>query len=271
MNKSVQEYVALRKAELKERIRHHIVGLCVIQVGDNSSSNSYIKGKIKDCEEVGIGLYHFHEKESETTESIVKLIEELNRCDYIHGIIVQLPLPPHIDVKKVQLAIDPNKDVDGFHPMSKFKPCTPMGVINFLKFNDYKFKGKNALVIGRSEIVGKPLAQLLTDLDCTVTLAHSKTNHVGYYMLNTDIIFTAIDNIEFYGLEAYSLLRWSDYIIDIGLGVSDRDHKLHGNLSEECVNYLKYRGDVAVLSGKGGVGLLTRLQLLENTVQASGL
>lgn len=272
MNKLVQEYVAERKEKLKEQInrRDVKVRLFVLQVGDNPASNSYIKGKMKDCEEVGIKVEHLKFSEEIDTQFLRDWIWRLNHRDSVHGIIVQLPLPPHIDVKEVQLAINPKKDVDGFHPMSYFKPCTPMGVANYLKRLGYDFVGKNALVIGRSPIVGKPLQELLTDLDCTVTLAHSKTVGIYRHMRDSDIIFTAIDKIEKY--EAYDGLhmKYADIVIDIGLGVSRRDNKLHGNLSEVCVEYLK-DNHVKVLSGKGGVGLLTRLQLLENTVQASML
>ena len=270
MNKDVKNYVALKKEELKKRIGENDVRLFVIQVGDNPASNSYIKGKKKDCEEVGIKVEHIRFVEDVCTDTITDWIHRLNHSGSVHGIIVQLPLPPHIDVKEVQLAINPSKDVDGFHPMSHFKPCTPMGVINYLKANDYKFESKNALVLGRSEIVGKPLAELLTDLNCTVTLAHSKTLGIRKYMQESHVVFTAINKIEWYDVSFADYLRYADCVIDIGLGVSPYDNKLHGNLSEKCVERLKHL-KVPVLSGTGGVGLLTRLQLLENTVQASGL
>lgn len=270
MNKIVQRYVADRKEELKEKIKDKEVNLAVIQVGNDPASNSYIRGKMKDCEDVGIHLNHIHYPEDIEEVMLMQMIDILNLEDSCHGIIVQLPLPPYFDVKKVQLAIDPKKDVDGFHPMSHFKPCTPMGVINFLKHLGYDFDRRNALVIGRSDIVGKPLAELLTDLDCTVTLAHSKTFGVRELMEKSNIIFTAINKIEWYDISFASHLKHSDFIIDIGLGVSIYDNKLHGNLSGACVEHLKRLG-THVLSGTKGVGLLTRLQLLENTVQASAL
>lgn len=269
MNSKVKEYVELRKERLKEEVEGKAIKLVVIQVGDNPASNSYIKGKIKDCAEVGIISEHKKLEADKTTKDLVGLIYELNYDTACHGIIVQLPLPPHIDVKKVQLAIDPRKDVDGFHPMSLFNPCTPMGVINFLKYVNYDFEGKNALVIGRSDIVGKPLARMLTDLNCTVTLAHSKSNNIGNLMESSDIIFTAINSIEYYNEFFRYNLRFANPIIDIGLGVSKRDNKLHGNLSEKLVTILRREFKFKdVLSGTGGVGLLTRLQLLDNVVQA---
>lgn len=270
MNKDVQRYVASRKEELKKKIVGKEVNLAVIQVGDNPASNSYIKGKMKDCEEVGIHLKHIHFPEDIEEVMVMQMIDLLNLNEDCHGIIVQLPLPPHLNVKEIQLAIDPKKDVDGFHPMSHFKPCTPMGVTNFIKHLGYSFDRRNALVIGRSDIVGKPLAQLLTDLDCTVTLAHSKTFGVRRHMQESHIVFTAINKIEWFDVSFAHYLKDADCVIDIGLGVSVYDNKLHGNLSVACVEYLKKAG-VPVLSGTGGVGLLTRLQLLENTILASGL
>lgn len=267
---SVPEYVQNRKEELKKRIKDEEVILAVIQVGDDPASNSYIKGKKKDCEEVGIHLDHYHYPADFDEVMLMQTIDILNLDDSCHGIIVQLPLPPHIDVKKVQMRIDPKKDVDGFHPMSEFKPCTPMGVINYLKANDYRFEGKNALVIGRSDIVGKPLAELLTDLDCTVTLAHSKTYGIYGNMLGKHLVFTATNKIEYY-TEFYSqVLRDAEVVIDIGLGRSPLDNKLHGNMSRNLVEIMKYTNK-DIVSGIGGVGLLTRLQLVENTIIASGL
>lgn len=270
MNKLVKEYVAERKEKLKEIVKGRNVNLTVIQVGDDPASNSYIKGKKKDCEEVGINLLHIKFPADVDEVMLMQCIDLHNLNENCHGIIVQLPLPPHLDVKKVQLRIDPKKDVDGFHPMSYFKPCTPMGVINFIKHLGYNFERRNALVIGRSDIVGKPLQELLTDLDCTVTLAHSKTFGIRRFMEGAHIVFTAINKIEWYDISFASHLRDADCVIDIGLGVSPFSGKLRGNLSEACVENLKQRG-VSVLSGTGGVGLLTRLQLVENTILASGL
>ena len=152
--------------------------------------------------------------------------------------------------------------------MSEHTACTPLGVMNFLKDTGYKFEGKNALVIGRSDIVGKPLAQLLTNANSTVTIAHSKTpiEDLKHYIANSDIVFTAIDKIEHYGMDYSEYFRHVPVVIDIGLGRNEQG-KLKGNLSTELVEHLKEHGNF-VISGIGGVGLLTRLQLLENTVNA---
>lgn len=262
-------YVDSKKEFLKQlaKVKNNIT-LCIIQVGDNPASNSYIKGKLADCHEVGINPDLVRLEDTVSTEYLVNFIHVLNRSESITGIIVQLPLPSHIDVKQIQRAISPEKDVDGFHPMSNFPPCTPKGVIRYLTDNGCKFEGKKALVIGRSDIVGKPLAQMLTDLNCTVTLAHSKTSQEDllHYIENSDIVFTAIDKIEYYGMEYAPYFEKVQTIIDIGLGKSEQG-KLKGNLSSELVDHLNKCGNF-VVSGIGGVGLLTRLQLLTNTVNA---
>ena len=183
---------------------------------------------------------------------------------------MQLPLPDHIDVKNIQRCIPLDKDVDGFRVDSPFEPCTPLGVINYLKHNDYQFAGKDALVIGRSDIVGKPLARMLTDLDCTVTLAHSKTSKPYRHCGSADIIFTCIDKIEYF--DAHNDFP-SVNIIDIGLG-RNAEGKLVGNLNHLSVlKELEYRQrwkhPSFIISGPGGVGLLTRLTLLENVYKAA--
>jgi methylenetetrahydrofolate dehydrogenase (NADP+)/methenyltetrahydrofolate cyclohydrolase len=266
---SIKEYVAKRKEHLKKQTNKD-KALVIIQVGNNPASNSYVKGKLTDCEEIGLKamLLKYDEEAIKDTETLIHIIEGLNKEERCAGIIVQLPLPKYIDIKAVQLAIDPKKDVDGFHPMSEHTACTPLGVVNYLKNQGYKFEGKNALVIGRSDIVGKPLAQLLLNENCTVTIAHSRTSKrdLKYYIQASDIVFTAIDKIEHYGMDYAQYFGKVQVVIDIGLGRNEQG-KLKGNLSTELVEHLKERGNF-VISGIGGVGLLTRLQLLENTVNA---
>lgn len=266
---SCKEYTKIRKGELAQYIKDRQLNpsLVVVQLGDRPESNSYIRGKVKDCEEVGIGCRVVKLVNETGEKTLLDLIQELNAQSDVHGIVVQLPLPKHIDVKKIQEAIDPAKDVDGFNCISKFEPCTPLGVINYLKYNGYEFEGKNALVIGRSDIVGKPLARMLTDLDCTVTLAHSKTRTITRHMVDADITFTCINEIGHYDLSYKHKL--SPYVIDIGLG-ADKDGKLCGNLSRELAEWHKEVWNKELcISGIGGVGLLTRLSLLENTVKAA--
>lgn len=273
-----KDYAEFKKEYLKMRIddnlfiRPHLV---VIQIGDNAASNSYIKGKQKDCEEVGIEFEHIKLDFNAPQDNLEDIISALNARHDVDGIILQLPVPEHIDVKRIQKLIDPAKDVDGFNPESHFQPCTPLGVINYLKYNGYEFRGKNACVIGRSDIVGKPLAKMLLDLDCTVTICHSKSD-LDSVIPCQDIIFTCIDKIEFFDKDFFA--PYQD-VIDIGLG-RGKDGKLHGNLTTEAYEQLckwklerqdRLYTDIFgcfVISGTGGVGLLTRLELLNNTFQA---
>ena len=266
---SCKDYAALKKEELKTKIDEHIIirpYLAVIQIGDDPASNSYIKGKQRDCEEVGIFFSHYRFSSDISHDELKEFIADLNEDPIYNGIILQLPVPSHIDVKDIQRLIDPAKDVDGFNPDSYFQPCTPLGVINYLKFNGYHFRGKNACVIGRSDIVGKPLAKMLLDLDCTVTVCHSKSD-LRSVLPCQDIIFTCINQIEFFD-ETY-FAPYQD-VIDIGLG-KGTDGKLHGNLTETAyLQQKEYTGtnNSVVISGTGGVGLLTRLELLNNTYKA---
>ena len=266
---SCKDYAALKKEELKTKIDEHIIirpYLAVIQIGDDPASNSYIKGKQRDCEEVGIFFSHYRFSSDISHDELKEFIADLNEDPIYNGIILQLPVPSHIDVKDIQRLIDSAKDVDGFNPDSYFQPCTPLGVINYLKFNGYHFRGKNACVIGRSDIVGKPLAKMLLDLDCTVTVCHSKSD-LRSVLPCQDIIFTCINQIEFFD-ETY-FAPYQD-VIDIGLG-KGTDGKLHGNLTEAAyLQQKEYTGtnNSVVISGTGGVGLLTRLELLNNTYKA---
>lgn len=266
---SIKEYVAKRKEQLKKQTNKD-KALVIIQVGNNPASNSYVKGKLSDCEEIGMKamLLKYDEETIKDTETLIHIIEGLNKEERCAGIIVQLPLPKYIDIKAVQLAIDPKKDVDGFHPMSEHVACTPLGVVNYLKNQNYKFEGKNALVIGRSDIVGKPLAQLLLNENCTVTIVHSRTpkEDIKHHIKFADIVFTAIDKIEYFGKDYEPYFNFVPTIIDIGLG-RNKEGKLKGNLSSEIIEPLRAK-NVHVVSGTGGVGLLTRLQLLQNTVNA---
>ena len=266
---SCKDYAALKKEELKTKIDEHIIirpYLAVIQIGDDPASNSYIKGKQRDCEEVGIFFSHYRFSSDISHDELKEFIADLNEDPIYNGIILQLPVPSHIDVKDIQRLIDSAKDVDGFNPDSSFQPCTPLGVINYLKFNGYHFRGKNACVIGRSDIVGKPLAKMLLDLDCTVTVCHSKSD-LRSVLPCQDIVFTCINQIEFFD-ETY-FAPYQD-VIDIGLG-KGTDGKLHGNLTEAAyLQQKEYTGtnNSVVISGTGGVGLLTRLELLNNTYKA---
>lgn len=278
----VKEYVAERKNEL-HKIAHNAENkywrkpcLVVIQVGDNPASTSYIKGKKKDAEEIGIDLVHKHYPAAICEVEVLHYIKELNEDFSVDGIIVQLPLPAGWNEKEIQLAIDPKKDVDGFHPMSKFNPCTPDGIVSYYKraTGHNSFGGLHVVILGRSNIVGKPLARMFTEVDATVTLCNSKTNLTLFERLckDADLLVTAISPIEFF--KSPDLFLTTRDIIDVGLGVGE-DGKLHGNLHHDLVSILRERdeelgltNDRILISGIGGVGLLTRLSLMENTMKA---
>lgn len=240
--------------------------LVVIQIGDDPASCSYVKGKEKDCKDVGILFDHIKLQEDVAEDDLRDLILSLNNKDDVNGIILQLPVPKHIDIKFIQSIIDEDKDVDGFNVNSNFDPCTPKGVIDYLKYHNYKFEGKTACVVGRSDIVGKPLAQMLIDQDCTVTVCHSKTEEddLRENMYWSDIVFTCTNQIGYYDETYFD--KESD-IIDIGLGIGE-DGKLCGNITKKAATVLKEDGDRICISGIGGVGLLTRLALLVNTLKA---
>src|SRR5712672_334957 len=176
-------------------------GLAVVLVGHNPASEVYVRGKVKSSEEVGIYSEKHTPAETATTEELLELIAELNRRDEIDGILVQLPLPPHVDAKKVLLAVDPAKDVDGFHPMNVgylstqrpgLVPCTPAGVMEILNRSNIPIAGQDAVVVGRSDIVGKPAAMLLLNANATVTICHSKTPDLAAACRRADILIAAI-------------------------------------------------------------------------------
>ena len=266
---NIKEYTLRRKKELHNYIlefnhKYDInVILAIIQVGDNPASNAYVSGKIKDCKEIGITpqLYRLPVKVSE--KKLLALIEKLNKKSNIDGIIVQLPLPEHISKEKVKLAVSPEKDVDGFHLLSQFVPCTPKGIVDFLEEQKFKFQGKHAVIIGRSDIVGKPMYAELLKRDCTVTQMHSKTseNDFKHLVENADLIVCATGHC---GLltNKYNYKK-SAIIIDVGI-TKGEDGKLHG----DCEPDLKVAFQSPV---PGGAGLLTRLALVENTIKANVL
>ena len=258
MNK-MKEYAAMRKAQLKEQIAQmeHPPSLLILQVGEVEASTRYIRNKIKDCEEVGISTVHCKADESITTEELIDFINE--HQSYFTGIIVQQPLPAHIDQSRIDIAIDPLKDVDGFHPMSHFNPATAQGIIDYLEWREFPFEGKHAVVIGRSTIVGKPVAQMLTDKNMTVTVCHSKTPRT---MLNrlvrqSHLVICAVGCEHF--LDCTDLVM---PVVDVGINFNSE-----GKMCGDCYSLLGKENDL-VSPVPGGVGLLTRVALLENVVKA---
>lgn len=262
MNK-MKEYAAMRKAQLKEKIQElnaqnkSEIWLLIIQVGDNEASNRYIRNKMKDCEEVGIIAHHYKCPIEITTEELVDFI--IKYQGQYAGVIVQQPLPTHIDQKAIDCAIRPTKDVDGFHPLTKFKPATARGIIDYLEWRNFDFEGTKVTVIGRSNIVGKPLARMLTDKDCTVTLCHSKTSWEDIWnsVNNSNLTICAIGQPGFLDCSSLSIP-----VIDVGINFDEE-----GKMCGDCFVWNGTERNVSPVPG--GVGLLTRVALLENVVEAA--
>jgi len=259
----IKDYVLMRKEEIKKAIfslpkKPHLI---IIQVNDDPASDSYIRGKLKDGEEVG-ALVSLEKLSPTLSEGeLLGLINKHNKDPEVDGLIVQLPLPKGISEADVKMAIDPSKDVDGFHPLSPCEPCTPKGIIDYLKFVGFPFRGKNAVVVGRSNIVGRPMAKLLTNADCNVTIIHSKTSpeDMQFYLGHADLIIVAVGHLGF--LDTSFTLKSDAYVVDVGINRGD-DGKLHG----DCVPNLPVKLQTPV---PGGVGLLTRLALFENLLEVS--
>ena len=257
----IKNYVADQTALLKDKIsslnvKPHFV---IVQVNDDPASNSYIKGKMKDANEVGIicELKKFDKTISQ--EDLIKEIDKINNDTNVHGLIVQMPLPKHINEEEIKLAVNPKKDIDGFHPLSTMDPCTPKGIINFLKHQNISLVGKNAVVIGRSNIVGKPMGKLLLAESCNVTTLHSKTTRedMEFYISHADIIVVAVGRANF--LDESFTYKKDAVIVDVGINRVD-DH-LVGDAKADLP--VKVQTPVP-----GGVGLLTRLNLLFNLMEA---
>lgn len=256
LNKNIREYCQEKKSILKQMIRDAKLEprLAVIQVGSVEASTRYIKNKKKDCEEVGISFEWYFYPEEISTEELACEIKDLE--PHVNGLIVQMPLPGHIDLEAIKLAIDPEKDVDGFHPMSAFRPCTPAGIVDYLTNGcGYEIEGKDVVIFGRSDIVGKPLAQMLTDLDATVTLCHSKSKDKWRYIDRADLIISAVGKAGF--LNCYAI--WKP-VIDVGINFDE-----NGKLVGDCI----HTEDRDVTPVPGGVGLLTRVALLDNVIAAT--
>jgi methylenetetrahydrofolate dehydrogenase (NADP+)/methenyltetrahydrofolate cyclohydrolase len=266
-------------------------GLAVVLVGHNPASEVYVRGKVKSSEEVSLYSEQHTLAESTTTEELLALIADLNRRNEIDGILVQLPLPAHVDAKKVLLAVDPNKDVDGFHPMNVgylstqrpgLVPCTPAGVMEVLRRSQIPVAGQEAVVIGRSDIVGKPVAMLLLNKNATVTVCHSKTRDLPEVCRRADILVAAIGRA---GMVTRNYVKPGATVIDVGINrITDRkefDRLFAGNKKREESFLAKgatlvgdVHPEVAEIAGAitpvpGGVGPLTIAMLMANTVKAA--
>ena len=284
------------KAEVAEEVRALesvgvIPGLAVVLVGHVAASEIYVRSKVKACAELGIASETHTPPESVTTEELLALIAELNARESVDGILVQLPLPKHVDTKRLLESVSPEKDVDGFHPVNVgrlqsgqpgLRPCTPAGIIEILRRSNLPIAGQHAVVLGRSDIVGKPVAMLLLNAHATVTVCHSKTVDIGRYTRDADLLVAAIGKPGFVTPE---MVKPGATLIDVGINrltdAAEVERFFPGD-AERAAQFAK-RGSTLVgdidpaafaLSGAytpvpGGVGALTIAMLMHNTVQAA--
>ena len=263
------------RAEIKEEAtilqqRGITPTLAVVLVGDNKASKSYVNSKHKACLENNINSVKIELDENISTASLLNEIEKLNNDDNVHGILVQLPLPKHIDAEQILNAVSPQKDVDGFHPINvgklvigeaKLIPCTPLGILEMIKSTGEEIDGKLALVIGRSNIVGKPISTLLLQNNATVITAHSKTKNLDSLLEQADIIVSCVGSAHF--LTGEEKVKETVTIIDVGNNY--KDGKLVGDVNlENFIGKVKYISPVP-----GGVGPLTITMLMRNTLVAT--
>ncbi len=266
---------AAKRLDIKNRVEELkdkgvTTGLAVIIVGNNSASRVYVNNKKKACEEVGIESFEYALPEETTQEELLELIDKLNNDSKVDGILCQLPLPSHIDEQAVINSIDPKKDVDAFHPENvghimigdyTFLPCTPAGIMEMLKFYNIDVKGKKCVVIGRSNIVGKPMAMLLLKENGTVEICHSRTENLKEETLTADILVAAVGKAYFV---TEDMVKEGAVVIDVGMNRND-EGKLCGDVDFDNV---KEKASF-ITPVPGGVGPMTITMLLENTVRAA--
>jgi methylenetetrahydrofolate dehydrogenase (NADP+) / methenyltetrahydrofolate cyclohydrolase len=286
------------KAEIAEEVRQLSAcglrpGLAAVLVGSDPASHTYVRSKVRTCEQLGIYSELITPPETSTTEELVAMVEDLNSRDEIDGILVQLPLPAHVDSKRVLLAVSPDKDVDGFHPVNVgnlstqrpgLVPCTPSGCMEILRRANISIEGQDAVVVGRSDIVGKPMAMLLTNANATVTICHSRTRDLPAVCRRGDILIAAIGRPGFITTE---FVKPGATILDVGINyITDPvlferffkgDEKREKQFNEKGSTII---GDCdprvvrmagAVTPVPGGVGKLTIAMLMSNTVKAAKL
>lgn len=283
---SGKEVAAKMREEMKKELAmlkkdHALVpGLAVILIGDNPASISYVKGKEKACAEVGIFSREYKFDSDYEERKLLKLIDDLNHDDEIHGILVQLPLPEHINEEKVLYAINPEKDVDGFHPVSVgrmmigtpgFLPCTPHGIQQLLLRNGIEISGKHVVIVGRSNIVGKPLAMILVQkkqgANATVTMCHTGTKNMAAITRLADILVVAAGRPHTVNAD---MVREGAAVIDVGVNriedkTKKRGYRLIGDVEFEEVSKIAS----AISPVPGGVGPMTITMLLHNTIRAA--
>lgn len=265
-------------AQCKETIRKEVEelaakgcrpGMAVVLVGENPASKVYVRNKEKDCQECGIYSAMYHLPEETTEKELLELLDTLNHDASIHGILVQLPLPKQINSQRVIEAIDPQKDVDAFHPtnvgyltqgMPRFAPCTPAGIVKLMEAYKIDPAGKHCVVIGRSNIVGKPMALLLLQQNGTVTICHSGTKDLKAQTLQADILISAVGKT---GFVTEDMVKDGAVVIDVAMN-RNAEGKLCGDVDYAAVA----QKASAITPVPGGVGPMTRVMLLENTLTA---
>lgn len=245
-------------------------GLAVVIVGEDPASKVYVRNKKRACDEVGFYSEEIELPEETTIDELKAVIERLNKDNKIHGILVQLPLPKHLNEKEVIMMIDPNKDVDAFHPINtgrimtgdySFVPCTPAGVMSLLERSGVNVEGKECVVVGRSNIVGKPMAMLLLEANGTVTVCHSRTKNLGDICRRADILVAAVGRPKMIGAD---MIKRGAVVIDVGINRLS-DGTLCGDVDFEAIsNIASYITPVP-----GGVGPMTITMLLKNTLKAA--
>jgi methylenetetrahydrofolate dehydrogenase (NADP+)/methenyltetrahydrofolate cyclohydrolase len=270
-------HAAALRAELKVAVGSLMAqgirpGLAVVMVGDNPASRTYVRNKVLACEEAGV-LSQLHEFPADVSEAaLLARIRELNADPAIDGVLVQLPLPPHLAESRVLAAVVPEKDVDGFHVHSAgalligaphFVPCTPAGIIHMLEKEGVPIAGRHAVVVGRSNIVGKPIALLLLQRDATVTICHSKTPNLADHTRGADILVAAVGRTHLIGA---AMVKPGACVIDVGTN-RQPDGKLRGDVDFEAVR--RVAGSITPVPG--GVGPMTVAMLVSNTLRAAAL
>lgn len=267
--KLTREQIKKEVEQLKSLKYPDAIGLAVILVGDDPASQVYVRNKIKACDEVGIKSFLCKLPAESTFDEVAGTISYLNENPDVSGMILQLPLPKHLDENSLLDLIDPNKDVDGCHYVQKGRlwtgrdslvACTPSGVMKLLEYYDIPLEGKNAVVIGRSNLVGKPLAQLLLDKNCTVTICHSKTQNLAEITSRADIVCVAIGKAKFLTSD---MVKEGAVVVDVGMD-RDENGKLCGDVDFDAVA----PKCSFITPVPGGVGPMTVTMLLANTVKA---
>ena len=293
--RQLAEQIKKEVAEEVQRIREHSgvqPCLAAVLVGEDAASAVYVRNKVRACAETGLGSEHHTLPATTSTEELLDLVDDLNRRDDVDGILVQLPLPKQIEEASIIEGLDPAKDVDGFHPINvgllamgrpRFVPCTPAGIMELLERNRIEIAGTNACVVGRSQIVGRPVASLLLRQNATVTICHSRTRDLASVTRQADILVAAIGRAAFIRGD---YIKRGATVIDVGVNkITDANEarELFGSQAEKRIEAIKNRGytlvgdvhpEVDTVAGRrtpvpGGVGLLTVAMLMRNTLQAA--